>query len=184
MEANYSCAITEELKKKGLFESNNRGRYMCYKVLGSQIPDLEFLARSIYENYINRKRTQNEFDGYKNSDPQDLIPKRSKRNKEINQSSDPVIVKKKEFKLLDNCYILYNDCIFEGVIVGMFVEDGKINYNVKITNNVIRTYRIFCTIEGVLNYMSKNVVKFDENEDANNTGVGKDMGYVFTGGSY
>jgi hypothetical protein len=66
----------------------------------------------------------------------------------------------------------------------MFVEDGKINYNVKITNNVIRTYRIFCTIEGVLNYMSKNVVKFDENEDANNTGVGKDMGYVFTGGSY
>lgn len=180
MEANYSCAIIEELKNKSLLESSSRGKYMCYKVSGFTIPDLHSLAEKIYENYRNRKRSQNEFDGYKNSDPKDLSPKRIKKSKEIDESSDPVLWKKKEYKLLDRCYILHNDCIFEGVIIGMYFDGAKIKYDVNINNNVIGTYRIFCTIEGVLNYMSKNVVKFEKNEDANNTGIRKDMGYFCT----
>ena len=162
---NYSCALIEEFKKGGFIEQQNKGAHMRYKILGSTIPDFDVLASKIYDNHLERKRSYTEFEGYKNSSPDELRPPKRKytRRTPVNENGKAVVVNRREYKLKDRVYILNNDTIFEGYIIGMelaTLTSDKISYKICVTNNVIRTERVYSTIEGVLQYMRNRLIKY------------------------
>ena len=148
-------------------EHKGVGVRMSYCIIGDVIPDFDAMAEKIYANYLQRKRSYTEFDGYQNSSPDDLRPQKRKYNKRDNGENGKAVVVHKKFELMDKVYILSNDTIFEGRIVGMELDllekakGEKVRYKVRTANNVIQTDRIFCTIDGVFQYMKVKLIKYD-----------------------
>ena len=166
LQSNYSCAIIEVLRQKNYMETRNLGVAMQYKIDGEHIPDFDFVAQTIYQNYVDRAKRRREYDGYKEGTSCDLRQKQryEKKNKAVGQT---IITKSKEFRLLDKVYIIHYENIHEGVIVGMHLDaEKKVVYLVEInrmqdsyTPGNIEVNKVFCTIDGILLYLRKNIIK-------------------------
>lgn len=80
---NYSSAFLEELRNVNLIETASRGAGMRYRILSDRIPDIQFLARKIYDNYRARVNKDSVFDGYSTSTKQDLTPPNLSRRRRL-----------------------------------------------------------------------------------------------------
>lgn len=163
LQSNYSCAFTEVLKQKNILETRSAGVAMQYFLNGESIPDFDIVAEQIYQNYIDRAKRHRDFDGYPESKESDCRPKQVVERK--TKAGKTIITKREEIKLGDMVYLVKNDMIVEGKVVGMqFNEYDKITYRVKyfsgeyIANcNVEKPFR---TLEGILFYLRNNFVKY------------------------
>lgn len=146
---NYSSSFLEELRNVNLIETASKGAGMRYRILSDRIPDIQFLARKIYDNYRARVNKDSVFDGYSTSTKQDLTPPKSFQKKEIGDNSGSVkVVVKTVANLGDIGYVLQDNVIKEVMVIGVSYDsndrrkvvykletyrqesDGEIYYNI------------------------------------------------------
>nr|DAJ28045.1 MAG TPA: hypothetical protein [Caudoviricetes sp.] len=133
---NYSAIIVDELKKLGLVEGEGERSGMRYKIISNVIPDVSRLALTIYNRFSKKIRPT---EGYPESKKSDLFPLIPKKNKSENYDPKTTIIRRKITlpSLGDIRYIIYNNRITEGKIVGMYYHDEndkEIKYQMRIAN--------------------------------------------------
>lgn len=133
---NYSAIIVDELKKLGLVEGEGERSGMRYKIISNVIPDVSYLALTIYNRFSKKIRPT---EGYPESKKSDLFPLIPKKDKSENYDPKTTIIRRKITlpSLGDIRYIIYNNRITEGKIVGMYYHDEndkEIKYQMRIAN--------------------------------------------------
>lgn len=137
---NYSAIIVDELKKLGLVEGEGERSGMRYKIISNVIPDVipdvSHLALTIYNRFSKKIRPT---EGYPESKKSDLFPLIPKKDKSENYDPKTTIIRRKITlpSLGDIRYIIYNNRITEGKIVGMYYHDEndkEIKYQMRIAN--------------------------------------------------
>lgn len=133
---NYSAIIVDELKKLGLVEGEGERSGMRYKIISNVIPDVSYLAFTIYNRFSKKIRPT---EGYPESKKSDLFPLIPKKDKSENYDPKTTIIRRKITlpSLGDIRYIIYNNRITEGKIVGMYYHDEndkEIKYQMRIAN--------------------------------------------------
>lgn len=133
---NYSAIIVDELKKLGLVEGEGERSGMRYKIISNVIPDVSRLALTIYNRFSKKIRPT---EGYPESKKSDLFPLIPKKNKSENYDPKTTIIRRKIIlpSLGDIRYIIYNNRITEGKIVGMYYHgenDKEVKYQIRIAN--------------------------------------------------
>lgn len=133
---NYSAIIVDELKKLGLVEGEGERSGMRYKIISNVIPDVSHLALTIYNRFSKKIRPT---EGYPESKKSDLFPLIPKKDKSENYDPKTTIIRRKIIlpSLGDIRYIIYNNRITEGKIVGMYYHDEndkEIKYQMRIAN--------------------------------------------------
>lgn len=128
VDVNYSSAFVEELRGVGLVETRSLGAGMRYMVRTTEIPDLQFLARKIYENHLERRRARREQDGYTDSSSTDLrpTPRRDTANAQMRARSGAVRVVPMEIARLGEIgYIILHNTIVEVRVVGVYYKGAE-----------------------------------------------------------
>ena len=133
---NYSAIIVDKLKKLGLVEGEGERSGMRYKIISNVIPDVSYLAFTIYNRFSKKIRPT---EGYPESKKSDLFPLIPKKDKSENYDPKTTIIRRKITlpSLGDIRYIIYNNRITEGKIVGMYYHDEndkEIKYQMRIAN--------------------------------------------------
>lgn len=133
---NYSAIIVDEMKKLGLVEGEGERSGMRYKIISNVIPDVSRLALTIYNRFSKNIRPT---EGYPESKKSDLFPLIPKKNKSENYDPKTTIIRRKIIlpSLGDIRYIIYNNRITEGKIVGMYYHgenDKEVKYQIRIAN--------------------------------------------------
>lgn len=132
----YSSIIMDELKKLGLVEGEGQKSGMRYKIRSTVIPDVNTIARKIYEKntekirlYIQTKKASG--DGYPSSRASDLNPKRSSceidsMNSKLNKSA---VVKLGALlpHLNDMRFFIIDNVICEGRVIAIEFESVDSN---------------------------------------------------------
>ena len=137
---NLSSAFLEELRNVGLIDTALSGAGLRYMVKSSEIPDAQFLARKIYDNFKDRYAKGRVNDGYPTSSKRDLRPLKSKDNKKIDENGSPKYVPIEIARLGDIGYVVRDNVVYEVMIIG-------------IAYDTYERKRVLYTVE---NYRGKN----------------------------
>lgn len=116
---NYSSAFLEELRNVGLIETTSSGCGLRYMVRTLQIPDAEFLARKIYENYKERMRNGKVADGMPVSSSGDLAPAARRGDSTVGKSGPVRVIPRAIAQLGDIGYIVKDNEIKEVMVTGI-----------------------------------------------------------------
>lgn len=169
----YGPAMYQVLVDHGLLEREGIRGCMQYKITSDSIKDAEILANEVLLKFNESKQKS----GYsETSKISDLMPKQRSHSKDKNEeiySSKPQIQHKEPLKLNDVRYIMYNNSIYEGRIISLYLREDDISKDsiycdVEISTSsdmkrvvyALRTNKLFSSAENLLFSLNKHLVKY------------------------
>lgn len=175
----YAPILLEELRKLGLVENEGERGAMRYKIISNVIPDVNRLATTIYERYLNAiRKYKNTFDGYPTSSPSDLRPKRSNDNRNKSKELSGKVVRVARQIVIpvlgDMRFVIHDNMIVEGRVIAVYYgekegDENKMFVDLKFSNELtsdmlrmIPLKEVFETPDKVAEYLVRKCLKFQK----------------------